>query len=109
MVMRGAWLRRLNRVRTRQDRIQQLEERLDRLVMRQLVGELIFATATALVLREVPDDRLRGKVILELRKAVSASAKGHSDPRKNELVALQLDEDVARLLDQIEGVVRQKF
>ena len=76
--MPGDWLRLLNRVgmpvrSRRQDRLRRLEERLDRLVMRQLVGEVIFATATALVLRAVPDDRLRGKVILELRKAVSAS------------------------------------
>lgn len=96
-VMRGVLRRLLKGVlpSRRQDRLQQLEERVDRLVMRQMVGEVIFATATALVLRAVPDDPLCGKVILELRKAVSASASGHSDPCKNEFIALQLDEDVA--------------
>jgi hypothetical protein len=86
-------------------RRREIEDRLDRLVMRELVGETIFSTVTALVLRSV-DDHLRKKIMSELRKSVSSTAFSSSNPRLAEVAALQLEEDTARLLDQIEHMAR---
>ena len=83
----------------------EIEDRLDHLTMRELAAEMIFSTVTSLVLRSVHDD-LRRKIMTELRKSISATAFSSSNPRLAELTALQLEEETARLLDQIEHIAR---
>jgi hypothetical protein len=84
----------------RQDRrVDDLEKRLDRVAVRQVVSEVMLATAVGFVLRSLDESLLR-QLMDELRKNVSAAA-------SSETVALELEERAAQLLDQIEHFARQ--
>jgi hypothetical protein len=84
----------------RKTRIEALEERLNRVAIRQCVNEVMLATTVGFVLRSVGED-LRKQVMNELRRSVSATA-------SNETVALEMEERAAQLLDQIERFARCK-
>jgi hypothetical protein len=87
--------------RRKKDRVKALEDRLDRVAIRQCVNEIMLATAVGFVLRSVGED-LRRQVMDELRKSVSASA-------SSEAIALEMDERAAQLFDQIEHFARPKM
>ena len=72
----------------------EIEGRLDRLA----VASTIFSFVTAMVLRSV-DDKLRTKIMSELRDGVSVISPCSSNQ-------LQLEEYTAQLLDQIEHMAR---
>jgi hypothetical protein len=78
--------------------IESLEDRLDRVAIRQVVSEVLLATTVGFVLRSVGEDLLR-QLMDELRKSVSAKA-------SNETVALEMEERAAQLFDQIEHLAR---
>ena len=88
------WRRR----KTVEDRVKALEERLDRVAIRQCVSELLLATTTGFVLRSVSED-LRTQILAELRRSVIATA-------SNAKVALEMEERAAQLFDQIEHFAR---
>ena len=66
--------------------------------IRQCVNEAMLATACGFILRSVGEDLLR-KLMDELRKCVSATASSES-------IALEMEEQAARLLDQVEHLAR---
>lgn len=80
----------------------EVEKRLDRLTIRGLVAETLFATVTALVLRTVAAD-VRRKLISELRNGVSVTVNAPAAlAAEGATVALETEEWSAQLLDQIE-------
>jgi hypothetical protein len=82
----------------RDKRIDELEERLDRVAIRQVVSEVMLATTVGFVLRSLDESLLR-QLMGELRKNVSAAA-------SSETIALEMEERAAQLLDQIEHLAR---
>jgi hypothetical protein len=82
----------------REPRITAIEERLNRVAIRQVVSEVMLATTVGFVLRSVGED-LRKQILAELRKSVSATG-----PSEN--VALEMEEQAAQLIDQIERLAR---
>jgi hypothetical protein len=93
---------------TASDPLQNLQDRYDRLAVRQLVSEVIFATTVGFVLRSANDD-LRAQLLEELRKSISVKAESFANPAKAELMALEMEEAAAQLLDQIERFARHEL
>ncbi|MCK1679543.1 hypothetical protein IVA87_08725 [Bradyrhizobium sp. 147] len=83
-----------------------LEDRLDRVAIRQLVGEVMLSTSLGLVLRSVPD-ALRRELMRELRANVHVDASA-PDSGDVERLVLETEERFERLLDQIEHLSRTK-
>jgi hypothetical protein len=86
-------------------RVEVLEHRLDRIAIRQCVSEIMVATTIGFVLRSVGGD-LRRQILTELRKNVRVSASSFSNPMKAEAMALEMEERVDQLLDQVEHLAR---
>lgn len=82
----------------RDKQIEELEARLDRVAIRQVVSEITLATTVGFVLRSLDDSLLR-QLMDELRSNVSVAASNHG-------FALEAEERVAQLLDQIEHLAR---
>ena len=87
-----SWLRRP--WKRRQARLDALADRLHRVAIRQCVNELLLATTTGFVMRFV-GEHLRTQILTELRRSVTARG-----------VVLQMEEQAARLIDQIEHLAR---
>ena len=83
----------------------ELLERVERLTVRQVTFEAIVSTALAFVLRSITKE-MRRELLTELRRCVSVSTLSFSDPAKAETMALVAEEEVDRLLDQIERIAR---
>src|ERR1700682_2351291 len=66
---------------------------------------MIFSTVTAMVLRCV-DGGLRDRIMIELRKSISVSARNFSNPAETETMALETEERAQLLLDGIEHMAR---
>jgi hypothetical protein len=84
-----------------------LQQLYDRLLARQAACETILAMTVGRFLRSVGSD-LRTELIRELRSCVAVNVTGVSDPARAAHMALQAEEDVARLLDQIERTARSE-
>jgi hypothetical protein len=82
----------------RDKRTDELEARVDRVAIRQVVSEIMLATTVGFVLRSLDESLLR-QLMDELRRSVSAAA-------SNEVIALEMEERAAQLLDQIEHLAR---
>jgi hypothetical protein len=89
----------------RESRIEELKDRLDRIAIRQCVNEVMLATTVGFVLPSLGDD-LRRQLLTELRKNVRVSASSFSNPMKAQAMALEAEERVDQLLDQIEHLAR---
>jgi hypothetical protein len=88
------------------DHLPDLRDRFDRLVIRQMMGQSL-ATTFGFVLRRV-DATLRREILEEMRKSIVVRASGFSDPARAERMALEMDEQAAQLLDQIERLARSQ-
>jgi hypothetical protein len=88
-----------------EDRVNALEDRFDRVAIRQCVNEAMLAATVGLVLRCIGDD-LRGQIIAELRKSARVDVRDFSDPAAAELAALAMEERYAQQLDEIEHLAR---
>jgi hypothetical protein len=88
------WRRRRSRLDALAARIEDLEARLDRVAVRQVVGEVLFSAVTAFVIRAVPEE-LRRQLFHELRDLAHASC-------SDDVVALQAEEHFDKLLDDIQ-------
>jgi hypothetical protein len=80
--------------------VEELERRLDRVAVRQVVSETLISTTAGLVLCAL-DESLRRSLIRELRQSVSATASAAS-AEMAEALALEMEERFDQLLDQIE-------
>ena len=87
------------------DRVKALEDRLDRVAIRQVVSEIMLATAIGFVLRSVGEG-LRRDLVRELRANVRVDVRGFPDPDAAELAAIEMEERFDQLLDQIEHLAR---
>ncbi|MCK1753809.1 hypothetical protein IVA78_00860 [Bradyrhizobium sp. 137] len=83
-----------------------LEDRLDRVAIRQMVGEVMLATSLSMLLRSVPD-ALRRELMRELRANLHVDASA-PDAGQAERLVLETEERFDRLLDQIEHLSRTK-
>ena len=88
------WKRRRSRIDVLSARVVSLEQRLDRVAVRQVASETPFSAATAFVIRAVPE-KLRRELFHELRNCAHASG-------SDETIALECEERFDQLLDQIE-------
>jgi hypothetical protein len=92
-------------LRGRRRRMDALEASVQRLAGQVAVSEALFGTIAALALRTLSDD-VRDTILQQLRVSITTSVKGLTNPSDAGTLTLQLEENVARLLDQIEHMVR---
>jgi len=80
---------------------QELRDRYDVLLVRQVISDTVLMTTIGTVLRRLPE-ALRREVLAELRSRIGFSPEMFSNPADGHAMALVAEEAAANLLDKID-------